>query len=104
MPGELVTGVFALLGALVGGLFTLLAARVSHDWKRVKRHVCRLAGQVESYHRLEELYKEALAAAEPERGAAKTVLQDMRSQVEEEGLARPQMTARDAQRLRDVWC
>jgi len=104
METELAAGIFAILGAIVGGIFTLLAARAGNQWARARRHICRLSGQVAAYHRLEELYKEALASADPELGSTRTILLAMRDHVESEGLTRPQMTGRDAQRIRDTWC
>jgi hypothetical protein len=100
---NIITGVFALAGALIGGLFTLLAARVGYKWEKAKSTITKLCRQVSSYYKLEELYKVEVSRHNPESKAPKTVQQDMRDQVEILGFDRPTMTAKDAKKIMDFW-
>lgn len=104
MSNEIITGLFALAGALVGGAATIAASRAEKRWDRAKLTIAALANQVAAYHKLEELYKSELARLDPDRGKPKTVLQQMRDQVEElSGFTRPTMTAAEARDLIARW-
>lgn len=104
MDTSVTSGLFALLGAVVGGLFTYFGAKAGHDWAKAKADIVRLCDQVAAYHKLEELYKEDLAKADPVRGKPKTLMEGMRESVQElPGFVRPNMSANEARKLKDRW-
>ena len=95
-----INGLFALGGVFIGGLFTLLAAKIGHDWTRVRRDMPRLAEQVASFHALEQEYAFRLYEAEPELGAPGHIKTIMRDRVQQtDGFERPRMTAAEAREI-----
>lgn len=104
MVDAVITGTFALAGALIGGLFIYLAARVGQRWAKAQKDISQLCDQVAAYYQLEQLYKDELAALDPGKRSAATILKEMRSKVAESGdFERPSMTAVAAGKLRREW-
>lgn len=104
MEANFQSGLFALAGTLIGGLITYATARVGHRWEAARRDIRRLAQQVSAFYQLEQLYKEKLASLDPDKRGAKTILEDMRSQVERAGVSeRPSMTSLQAIKLLKEW-
>ena len=100
----MLTGSFALAGALIGGLVTYMAARVGHRWDRAQRQIIRLCDQVSSFYQLEQLYKVELAKLDPQGRSSETIMKDFRSRVEQSGeYERPSMTSLAANKLRREW-
>lgn len=85
MSEPVVTGLFALGGAIIGGLFTYLAARVGQHWIKAQRDIARLCDEVAAYYQLEQLYKDEVAALSHGGRSAATVMKEMRSKVAESG-------------------
>jgi hypothetical protein len=104
MNSEMITGLFTVAGAIVGGLATIAAARTERKWARAKSEILALAAQVAAYHKLEELYKIELTKLDPTRGKPKTVMEQMRGQVQDiQGFVRPTMTAAQAREVTSRW-
>ena len=104
MSTEAMTGLFVIGGAIVGGLFSYLSARIGHDWDKAKSDIRRLSDQVAAYHKVEELYKQKVAALDPTAGSPKTVLQLMRDEVQAlDGFVRRSMSANEAMKIQDRW-
>lgn len=61
MDSQIISGLFALTGALLGGLISYATTRIDRRWGRAKRQIAQLCDQVSAYHQLEKLYKEKLA-------------------------------------------
>ena len=85
MSVGVVTGIFAIVGALVGGLLSYLSARIGHRWGEAKSEIRKLSEQVAAYHRLEGLYKSWAAEHDPDSRAPKKIQEDMRREIEEIG-------------------
>jgi hypothetical protein len=101
---QLVSGMFALAGALMGGLISYATTRIDRRWDRVQRDIARLCDQVSAYYQLEQMYKAELARLDPAGRSEKTILEDMRSRVEKSGdFERPSMTSLAASKLRREW-
>ncbi len=92
-------GCLALLGTAVAGMFSVLAAKAGSKWEQAKSDLQSLCDQVVAYHKLEELYKHEVNALDPQRGAAVTVLKNMREAVVREIGIRPKMTAEEARNI-----
>jgi len=102
MDTTIYNGLFAIAGAAVGGLCTVAASLIERRWDRAKRDIQTLTEQVEAYYQLERLYKQEMAVLTGK--SAKTVMEQMRTQVAENKLlARPTMTSDQAKRIRDKW-
>ena len=99
MDPNVYSGLFAIAGAAVGGGCTVAATVIDRRWGRAKRDIRNLADQVPAYYQLERLYKDDMA--ELTGKAPKTIMEQMRTRVEENGAnARPTMTSNEAARLR----
>ena len=95
MTDLVVMGVFTLAGGVLGFMGHYLSAKVGFDKSQTREIIKRLAGQVEAYHKLEELYKIEVASNTDQ--SPKTVLETMRKKVEKDDrLERPCMTGRQA--------
>lgn len=104
MGSEVISGLFALSGALLGGLISYATTRIDRRWGRAERHIAQLCDQVAAYYQLEQLYKEELAKLDPAGRSAKTIMEDMRTRVAQSGeFERPSMTSLSATRLRREW-
>ena len=104
MDSALIVGIFTLLGAIIGGAASLVATRVDRRWNRAKQQIRRLCYEVAAFHKLEEFYKDEVAQLRPDKPASKTVLEEMRSRVEDEGdFIRPTMTSTDAKKILERW-
>ena len=104
MSGEIVSGLFALSGALLGGLISYATTRIDRKWDKAQRHIGELSEQVSAYYQLEQIYKEKVAEVDSSGRSAKTVMEDMRSKVTETGeFERPYMTTLAAQKIRREW-
>jgi hypothetical protein len=104
MSVGVVTGIFAIVGALVGGLLSYLSARIGHRWGEAKSEIRKLSEQVAAYHRLEGLYKSWAAEHDPDSRAPKKIQEDMRREIEEiGGYVRPRMTATEAREIMEKW-
>ena len=102
METSIYNGLFAIAGAAVGGACTVAASLIERRWGRAKRDIHTLTEQVEAYYQLERLYKQEVA--ELTGKSAKTVMEQMRTQVAESELfVRPTMTSDQAKRIRDKW-
>lgn len=100
----MISGFFALGGALIGGLLTYGAARIGHRWRRAQSDIAMLCDQVAAYYELEKLYKVELAKLDPAQRSAKVVMEEMRLRVSQSGeFERPQMTSFAAGKLRRKW-
>ena len=102
MNESMITGLFTLAGALLAGTFTYMGTRVDHRWSLARREIADLCDQVKAYHKLEALYADELSAFK--KSHKKSVLQEMRSKVEAgNDLARPTLTAAEAEKIQRRW-
>jgi hypothetical protein len=101
---EVISGVFALSGALLGGVITLATTRIDRRWERAKRQIVQLSDQVSAYYQLEQLYKDELAKIDDAGRSGKTIMEEMRTRVSESGeWERPSMTSLAAQKIGKEW-
>lgn len=103
MDSGIQSGLFTVLGALLAGISSYLAVKTNTDWKRAKSDIENLTEQLTSYHKLEELYMKRVAELEPSAPAAVTVQKNMRNEVADLGLKRPEMTANEARKIWSHW-
>lgn len=104
MEPYITSGLFALGGTLLGGLITVATTRIDRRWARAKRNICQLCDQVSAYYQLEQLYKDELARLSANGRSARTIMEEMRSQVSESGdYERPFMTSLAAGKLKREW-
>lgn len=101
MDKEVVLMIGTLLGATISAMGAYAAALAGRKTEAVKRDAVMAGLEVASYHRLERLYADQIAAFNNE--SYRTVLNRMRSIVESEGLNRPTMTSREAQEIVRRW-
>jgi gas vesicle protein len=98
MSESVIIGIFTCIGTIIGilasYLISLISMKKDKEFKMLKNNVKRLAKQVISYWNLEKKYSEELGKLTSK--APKTVLQDFRSEVENDGYERPTMTENDA--------
>lgn len=104
MDTSIVSGMFALGGAVIGGFTTYMTAHVDRRWGRARRQITQLCDQVSAYYQLEALYKVRLAEADPDGRSPKTIMEAMRAHVAETGeYERPSITSAGAARIRKEW-
>lgn len=102
MDPSLYSGLFAIGGAAVGGVCTVAATFIERRWSRANREIRDLADQVAAYYQLERLYKNEMA--ELTGKAPKTIMEQMRTRVEENGMyVRPTMTSGEAAKVQAKW-
>ena len=97
MSESVITGIFALSGALLGGLISFLIARNAKELNTLKSQVNILSKQVISYWNLEKLY--SIDLSKHISKAPKTVLQEYREKIVAMNLDRPTMTENEAQKI-----
>ncbi|MDP3092294.1 MAG: hypothetical protein Q8N04_16600 [Nitrospira sp.] len=104
MDSQIISGLFALAGALLGGLISYATTRIDRRWGRAERQIAQLCDQVSAYHQLEKLYKEELVRLDPTGRSAKTILEDMRALVAQSGdFEHPEMTSLSVAKIRREW-
>lgn len=104
MESQIISGLFALAGALLGGLITYATTRIDRRWARAERTIAQLCDQVAAYYQLEQQYKDELARVDGAGRSAKTIMEEMRSRVAQSGeFKRPFMTSLAATKLRREW-
>lgn len=96
-------GIFAIGGTVLGGIFTLLATRMGKDWHRAKETIQDLSDQVISYWNLEKEYQVEMSRLDPEQRAEKTIMEDMRARIQDQGYERPTMTENEVMRIKKKW-
>lgn len=98
MTNELIVGLCTLAGSVLGSAATLISANLTNKRSELRTRLFELARQVQAYHKLEELYKVALA--NELNKPPDTIMKDMRDKVEQsEGYTRPKMTQREAKNI-----
>lgn len=97
MTTEIITGLFALGGAMIGGLFALLSQYVSAKKREKDYQLRKLADQVEAYWNLEKLYMEELGRCE--NNNAKSIQIAFRDRVEQEHGVRPEYTPSKVEKI-----
>ncbi len=103
MKTELITGMFAIVGAIVGGFFAYITAKIGFKWDSAKKDILRLSEQVIAYHNLEKLYYEALASANNEERSGRTIMIEFRNNTELLDVERPNMTINQAKDIKKKW-
>ena len=104
MNDTILTGIFALAGAMIGGVTACIAANIGHRRELALKHIRRLCEQVSAFYQLEQLYKDELAMVDPQGRSSKKILEEMRSKIEQSGeYERPEMTSVAADKIRRVW-
>lgn len=104
MNDSIQAGLFALAGTLLGGLIAYATARIGHRWDQAQKEIRRLANQVSAYYQLEQLYKDEVARHDPAGRSPKTILEEMRSNVERLGsYERPSITTLQANKILKEW-
>jgi hypothetical protein len=102
MDSMLLGAAFTILGSLIAVGASYFFARADRDWISIKGYISKLSQQVESYHCLERIYAERLAALDPSAGSVRTTMAAMRDKiVEDDKKVRPEMTATEARRIRE---
>ena len=98
------TGLFSVLGAFIGGAAAVFATKIDRKWQKAEGQIRRLCHELEAFHKLEELYKEEVAKLRPEHASAKTIQDEMRTQVEKlDGYKRPSITPSDIKKILIQW-
>lgn len=104
MTPEIISGVFALSGAVIGGVISLAITKIDRRWERAKHQIVQLADQVSAYYQLEQFYKDELARVDASGRSAKTIMEEMRTRVSKSGeWERPSMTSLAAQKIAKEW-
>ena len=102
MDSQIVSGLFALAGALLGGLISYATTRIDRRWSRAERQIAQLCDQIAAYYQLEQLYKEELSRLDGR--SPKSIMEDMRSKVAQSGeFERPSLTSLAATKIRREW-
>jgi len=97
MSETIITGLFTLAGTFLGGFISYLIARNGKEIKTLKVQVNILSNQVIAYWNLEDLYSKEINTLTSK--AQKTVKQEYREKVEENGFERPTMTEKRAKEI-----
>lgn len=104
MDAQVVSGLFALAGALLGGMISYATTRIDRRWARAERTIRQLCDQVAAYYQLEQLYKDEVARLDPSGRSAKIIMEDMRTRVSHSGeFVRPSMTSLEATKRLSEW-
>ena len=103
MDSDTLKILIGLFGAIGGWLFQYVRDKRKQHIENMQSMICTLARQVAAYHTLEGNYAKRVSENEANSKSQRTILSEMRDEVDDKGFARPNMTATEAKKIAEKY-